>query len=105
MTSFSFAAEPAQSPPPSSTISAPLSMSRQVRDASAVDDDAMSDAERESEIARHGRGMIAAYARYEASSCFTDVGQAHFHRMRMYALIRGRSAGQVAAMEQARGLA
>lgn len=36
MTSFSFAADPAQSPPPSSTISAPLSMSRQVRDASGV---------------------------------------------------------------------
>lgn len=37
--SFSFAAEPAQSPPPSSNISPPLSMSRQVRGASAVGDD------------------------------------------------------------------
>ena len=63
------------------------------------------DAEREAEIARHGRQMLAAYARYERSSSFADVGQAHFHRMRMYALIRGRSAGQVAKLEQERGLA
>jgi len=97
---FSFAAESANSPPPSSTISAPLSMSRKETDVSSVGDDA----ERESEIARHGREMIAAYARYEASSSFADVGQAHFHRMRMYALIRGRSAGQVARMEVERGI-
>ena len=33
---FSFAAEPAQSPPPSSTITSPLSMSRQATDVSTV---------------------------------------------------------------------
>jgi hypothetical protein len=62
------------------------------------------DAEREHAIVLLGQQMQAAYARYEASGCFSDLGEAHSKRMLMEALIRGRSASQVARMEAARGL-
>lgn len=101
---FAQTAEPQPTYPTSIDAHNPA-QERQVRDASGVGDDAITDADREEQITRHGRQMIAAYARYERTSCFADVGQAHFHRMRMYALIRGRSAGKVARMEADRGIA
>lgn len=61
MTSFFTSAEPAQSPPPSSTIPSPLSMSRQVRDASAVGDDA----ERRSRVSRRGFASMTPERRRE----------------------------------------
>ena len=64
----------------------------------------MTDQERELAIVVAGEAMQAAQARYEASGCFADQGEAHRHRLRMESLIRGRSAGQVARMESERGL-
>jgi DNA-binding transcriptional ArsR family regulator len=59
---FSFAAEPANSPPPSSTISAPLSMSRQVRDASAVGRSRASDPATSHAAARKAARFAASHA-------------------------------------------
>lgn len=64
----------------------------------------MTDQEREAAIVLAGDAMKAAQARYEATGCFGDNGEAHRHRLRMESLIRGRSAGQVARMESERGL-
>lgn len=58
------------------------------------------DVEREAEIKRHGRQMEAAMARYAASSNLADRGDADNHRLRMEALIRGRSE---AAKQQSEG--
>ena len=63
------------------------------------------DDDREQAIVRAGNAMKAAFARYEGSSNFADLGDAHRARMSMESLIRGRSAAQVARMEQSRGLA
>lgn len=63
------------------------------------------DAERELHILDCGRLMLAAMERYEASSCFTDLGDAQRFLMLQNEAIRGRSAEQVARMEQERRLA
>jgi len=63
------------------------------------------DDDREQAIVRAGNAMKAAFARYEGSSNFADLGDAHRARMSMESLINGRSAAQVARMEQSRGLA
>ena len=63
------------------------------------------DDDREQAIVRAGNAMKAAFARYEGSSNFADLGDAHRARMSMESLIRGRSAAQVARMEQERALA
>ncbi len=65
----------------------------------------LTDAEREQAIVRAGNAMKAAFARYEGSSNFADLGDAHRARMSMESLINGRSAAQVARMEQERALA
>lgn len=81
--SFSFAAEPAQSPPPSSTISAPLSMSRQVRGASAVGRARASDpitshqaAAKAARFAASHAGRILAALRELGYSTARDIGNA-----------------------------
>ena len=63
------------------------------------------DDDREQAIVRAGNAMKAAFARYEGSSNFADLGDAHRARMSMESLINGRSAAQVARMEQERALA
>ena len=63
------------------------------------------DDDREQAIVRAGNAMKAAFARYEGSSNFADLGDAHRARMSMESLIRGRSAAQVTRMEQERALA
>lgn len=63
------------------------------------------DDDREQAIVRAGNAMKAAFARYEGSSNFADLGDAHRARMSMESLIRGRSAAQVTRMEDKRGLA
>ena len=65
----------------------------------------MTDQEREAAIVLAGDAMKAAQARYEATGCFGDNGEAHGHRLRMETLIRGRSRAQVKQMELERGLA
>lgn len=62
------------------------------------------DDDREQAIVRAGNAMKAAFARYEGSSNFADLGDAHRARMSMESLIRGRSAAQVARMEADREL-
>ena len=64
----------------------------------------MSESEREEQIRCCGRLMEAAMARYEASGDLSDRGEADRYRMEMEALIKGRSAAQVAQMEAERGL-
>lgn len=44
------------------------------------------------------------YAEWETNSCFASLGSAHHARILMEKLIAGRSAAQVAKMEQERGL-
>ena len=65
----------------------------------------LTDAEREQAIVRAGNAMKAAFARYEGSSNFADLGDAHRARLIMENLINGRSAAQVSRMEQERALA
>lgn len=65
----------------------------------------MTDTERERHIADCGKLMQAAMARYQQSSDLADLGDAHHWRMAMEEAIKGRSAAQVARMEQERGLA
>lgn len=62
------------------------------------------DDDREQAIVRAGNAMKAAFARYEGSSNFADLGDAHRARMSMESLIRGRSAAQVTRMEADREL-
>ena len=52
-----------------------------------------------------GDKLNAAYARYEATSCFADKGTAEGIKCRMEAAIGARSSAQVARMEAERGLA
>ena len=63
------------------------------------------DDDREQAIVRAGNAMKAAFARYEGSSNFADLGDAHRARMSMESLIHGRSAAQVTRLEQSKGLA
>ena len=60
--------------------------------------------ERESHIKHLGEQMLAAHARYEASGCFSDIGEAHACRLQMQRAISLRNPAQVAAMEAERGL-
>lgn len=63
------------------------------------------DAARERAIVFAGQQLIAWMGEWERSGDFAHRGAADFWRIRQEALIHGRSAGQVAAMERARGLA
>lgn len=65
----------------------------------------MTDTERELHIKACGQLMEQAYANYEASGSFSDIGEAHAWRKAMQDAINGRSAEQVARMEQERGIA
>lgn len=51
-----------------------------------------------------GMLMQQAYARYEVSSCFSDLGEADRWRLAMMRAIASRSPSQVAAMEFERDL-
>ena len=62
------------------------------------------DAERELHIADCGRHMLAAYARYEASGCLGDRGEADRWRLMQAEAIKARGADVVAQLEAARGL-
>ena len=64
----------------------------------------MTDTERESEIARLTREMEAAYAIWQSDGCFAAKGRADALMRERDDLVRGRSAEQVAQMEQERGL-
>lgn len=64
----------------------------------------LADDEREAEILRAGNEIEAAMGRYAASSDLIDRADADRARLRMEALIRGRSAAQVQRMEQERGI-
>lgn len=59
----------------------------------------MNNAEIEQRIQSLGEQMKSAYARYEASGCFADRGEADGLRIRMEAAIASRSPEQVARME------
>ncbi len=65
----------------------------------------MNNAELEKHIEDLGILMVAAYNRYEASGCFSDIGEAHGWRLQMEEAIASRSPEKVAAMEEDRGLA
>ncbi len=62
------------------------------------------DRDREVWIRIFARRMERSMQRYEASGCFGHRGEADAHRLRMEALIRCRSKGQVLALEIKRGL-
>ena len=64
----------------------------------------LSEAELERHISSCARLVEIAYARYESSSDLSDLGEAHRWRLLMEQAIAGRSAEQIARMEQARGL-
>lgn len=63
------------------------------------------DEQLEQHIADCGRRMEAAYAIWERDGCFSARGEAGHWRIQMERAINSRSAGQVARMEQERGLA
>ena len=65
----------------------------------------LADAELERHIESCGQLMRQAYARYEASSCLGDRGEASRWAVMMADAIRSRGAAQVARMESDRGLA
>ena len=60
---------------------------------------------REKHITALGLLVEGAMSRWEQSGCFHARGQADGYRVSMEALIRGRSAAQVARMEAVLGLA
>lgn len=62
------------------------------------------DTERERHIADCGRHMLAAYARYEASDCLGDRGEADRWRLMQAEAIAARGSEQVVRMESERGL-
>ena len=64
----------------------------------------MTGLERETQIRQHGVLMMAAYARYERSGCFSDRGEADGHRINMQAAIAQREAADVAFIEKSRGI-
>lgn len=63
------------------------------------------DQQREKHITAMSLLVEGAMSRWEASGCFHARGQADSYRISMEALINGRSAAQVARMEEALGLA
>lgn len=65
----------------------------------------MTDQQREKSITDLGLLVEGAMSRWEATGCFHARGQADGYRIAMEALINGRSAAQVASMEEALGLA
>lgn len=65
----------------------------------------MSDDEREAAIKLAGEMVERHMDRYAESGCFSDRGNADRARLAMEALIRGRSAAQVAKLEAELGLA
>ena len=65
----------------------------------------MTDAQRESDIARLTQEMEAAYALWQSDGCFAAKGRADSLMRQRDDLVRGRSAEQVARMEAERGLA
>lgn len=65
----------------------------------------MTDQEREIKIKRAASGVEAAMHEWEQSGCFSARGRADRYRIEMEALIKGRSDGAVAGMEEALGLA
>ena len=65
----------------------------------------MTDAQRESDIARLTQEMEAAYAIWQSDGCFAAKGRADSLMRQRDDLVRGRSAEQVARMEAERGLA
>ena len=58
----------------------------------------------EAHIKQLGEQMLAAHARYEASGCFSDIGEAHACRIQMQRAISLRSPAQVKQLEIERGL-
>ena len=64
----------------------------------------LSQQELEMHIEHCGQLMTSAYASYEASSCFGDLGKAHHWRIEMERAIGQREPSTVAAMETTRGL-
>lgn len=58
----------------------------------------------ESHIKHLGEQMLAAHARYEASGCFSDIGEAHACRIQMQRAISQRSPDYIVALEAKRGL-
>ena len=67
--------------------------------------DGLSDAELEIHIAAMGERMLEAYARYEATGCLGDRGEADGWRLLMQDAIGARRPAVVAGMERARGIA
>ena len=63
------------------------------------------DQQREKQISAHAALVEGAMKRWEATGCFHARGQADRYRIAMEDLIGGRSAAQVASMEEALGLA
>lgn len=61
--------------------------------------------ELERHVASCGYLMLLAFARYEETSDFGDLGEAHRWRLLMEDAIKSRSAATVARMERERGLA
>ena len=64
----------------------------------------MTDTDREAEITRLSAEMEAAYAIWQSDGCFAARGDADRLMRERDDLVRGRSAEQVARMEQERGL-
>ena len=64
----------------------------------------MTDAQRESDIARLTQEMEAAYAIWQSDGCFAAKGRADSLMRQRDDLVRGRSAERVAQMEAERGL-
>ena len=62
------------------------------------------DADLERHIRECGQEMEAAYSRYQADNELASLGDAHYWRNAMEQAIKGRSAEQVACMEQNAGL-
>jgi hypothetical protein len=62
------------------------------------------DLKRELRIQALGLRMLSAYARYEATGCFSDRGEADGLRIEMEREISSRSQTQVESMALARGL-
>ena len=64
----------------------------------------MNDHELEKHIVDCGHHMLAAYARYEASGCLGDRGEADRWRLLQVEAIAARGSEQVVRMESERGL-
>ena len=64
----------------------------------------MTDAQRESDIARLTQEMEAAYALWQSDGCFAAKDRADALMRQRDDLVRGRSAERVAQMEAERGL-